>query len=164
MKRRWAWALLVVLFGVAAYAGSVLATPQVGVTTSTVAKSLFDEIDLNSHTIPADQWQARLKTEGMSDVYVVDNKFAPGATTGWHSHPGPSLIFVVSGTVTNYHGNDPTCTGQTYSAGQGFVDQGGDDVHMIRNETSTSAETVAVQLLPQGAPRKIDVSPAPQNC
>lgn len=164
MKSKWIWALLAVFFGVAVYAGAVLATPQAGVTTSTVAKSLFDEIDLNAHTIPANVWQARLKTKGQSDVYVVDNKFGPGGTTGWHSHPGPSLIFVVSGTISNYHGDDGSCTPQTYGAGSGFVDEGGDDVHMLRNDTALPAETIAVQLLPKDAPRKIDVPTAPQNC
>ncbi len=164
MRSKWIWALLAVFFGVAVYAGAVLATPQTGVTTSTVAKSLFDEIDLNAHTIPANVWQARLKTKGQSDVYVVDNKFAPGGTSGWHSHPGPSLIFVVSGTISNYQGDDPSCTPHPYSAGSGFIDEGGDDVHMLRNDTGLPAETVAVQLLPTGAPRKIDVPTAPQNC
>jgi quercetin dioxygenase-like cupin family protein len=152
------------LFALAVFAGTVLATPQSGVATSTVAKSLFDGIDVNAHTIPADVWQAHLKTHGQSDVYVVDNKFQPGGTTGWHTHPGPSLIFVVSGTISNYMGNDPTCTPHTYTAGQGFVDAGGSDVHMLRNDTNTTAETVAVQLLPTGAQRKIDVPTAPQNC
>ena len=55
-----------------------------------------------------DVGKAQLKTHGQSDVYVVDNKFPPGASTGWHSYPGPSLILVVTGTVTNYPGDDPS--------------------------------------------------------
>ena len=67
MRSKWIWALLAVLFGVAVYAGAVLATPQTNVTTSTVAKSLFDEIDLNAHTIPANIWLDFMKvvTENM---------------------------------------------------------------------------------------------------
>jgi len=164
MSSKSLWALLAVFFAVAVYAGTVLATPQSGVTTSTVAKSAFDEIGINAHTLPANEWQARLKTQGHSDVYVVSNKFAPGGTTGWHSHPGPSLIFVVSGTISNYHGDDPSCTPDTYSAGSGFVDAGGDDVHMLRNNTGSAAETVAVQLLPKDAPRRVDIPTAPQPC
>jgi quercetin dioxygenase-like cupin family protein len=96
-------------------------------------------------------------------VYVVDNKLAPSGTTGWHKHPGPSLILVVAGTVTNYMGDDPTCTGHAYTAGTGFIDAGGNDVHTLRNEGSTTAETIAVQLLPRDAVRRID-EPAPGNC
>jgi quercetin dioxygenase-like cupin family protein len=164
MSSKSLWALLAVFFAVAVYAGTVLATPQSGVTTSTVAKSAFDEIGINAHTLPANEWQARLKTQGHSDLYVVSNKFAPGGTTGWHSHPGPSLIFVVSGTISNYQGDDPSCTPDTYSAGSGFVDAGGDDVHMLRNNTGSAAETVAVQLLPKDAPRRVDIPTAPQPC
>jgi quercetin dioxygenase-like cupin family protein len=171
MKTRWMWALLVVLIGVAVYAGTVLATPQSGVTTTILAKSLFDNIKVKAHAVPANVWQARLKTKGLSDVYVVDNKLAPvdpktGAVqgvTGWHTHPGPSLILVVAGTVTNYKADDPTCTGHSYSAGQGFIDDGS-TAHILRNEGSLQAETIAVQLLPKDATRRIDLAQAPGNC
>ena len=47
------------------------------------------------------QWSARLITHGDSkDAYVVDHTFAPGSDSGWPSRPGPSLVFVVAGTVT----------------------------------------------------------------
>lgn len=164
MLRKLRWALVVGAIAAAAYGGNVLATPPSGLTTTILAQSAFDEIDVNAHTLPADVWQARLKTHGLSDVYVVDNKIAPGGTTGWHSHPGPSLILVVAGTVTNYTSDDPTCTPHVYTKGQGFIDSGGGDVHILRNESSSvPAETIAVQLLPKGAVRKID-EPAPGNC
>ena len=139
------------------------ATPASGVTTVILAQSVFDEINVKAHTRTPNHWKAQIKTHGQSDGYVVDNKFAPGGTSGWHSHPGPSLIYVVAGTVTNYTGDDPSCTPQVYTAGDGFVDPGSGDVHMVRNETSAPAETIAVQLLPTGAPRRIDVA-APSGC
>jgi quercetin dioxygenase-like cupin family protein len=138
-------------------------TPTPPVTTTILARSLFDAIHVNAHSHTADRWKAQLKTHGQSDVYVVDNKFPPQASTGWHSHPGPSLILVVAGTVTNYVGDDPSCTPHAYSAGAGFIDPGGDDVHMLRNETGAPAETIAVQLLPKDAARRIDI-PDPGNC
>ena len=53
--------------------------------------------------IPPNLWRLKLKTHGVSDAYVIDNTFAAnGGTSGWHSHPGPSLIFVIAGTITNY--------------------------------------------------------------
>ena len=168
MKSRWVLALLAGLMASAAYAGNVLATPpNSGLTATILGTSTFGAIDVHGQTVPARLWRARLKTHGQSDVYVVDNKFAPrtpsapGGTTGWHSHPGPSLILVVGGTVTNHTADN--CAGQTYSAGSGFIDSGGDDVHMLSNDGSVEAETIAVQLLPSGAPRRID-EPAPTNC
>lgn len=94
-------------------------TPAPEVSTIILAKSLFQPIQVTARTPAPDRWKAQLKTRGHSDVYVVDNKFPPGASTGWHSHPGPSLILVVTGTVINYPGDDPSCTPHTYSAGDG---------------------------------------------
>ncbi len=171
MRKRWICMLLVVVAALSAYAGNVLATPQTGtVTTTILAKSLFTDIAVKAKAHPANLWNAKLKTHGLSDVYVVDNKLAPVdptthvvSSTGWHTHPGPSLILVVTGTVTNYLGDDPSCTGRAYSAGQGFIDSGA-DVHILRNEGTVQAETLAVQLLPKDATRKIDVTPGPPTC
>jgi len=66
--------------------------------------------------------------------------------------------------VTNYEGDDPNCTPPAYSAGDGFLDPGGGHVHQLRNETGALAETIAVQLLPKAAERRIDVPVAPGNC
>ena len=41
---------------------------------------------------------------------------------------------VTAGTVTAYDGHDDTCAPHTYTVGMGFVDAGGDHVHVIRNE------------------------------
>jgi hypothetical protein len=50
---------------------------------------------------------------------------------------------VVAGKVTNYEGDDPSCTPHVYTAGMGLVDAGGKDVHMLVNEGSVPAETIA---------------------
>jgi quercetin dioxygenase-like cupin family protein len=176
MRTKWILALLAAIVAVAAYVGNVLATPSVGQSTTILAKATVDDLDLSGHALttavapdgkthPNGVWLAWIKTHGESDVYVVDNTFAPnGGTSGWHSHPGPSIVFVKAGTVTNYSSNEPGCAPKVYTAGQSFVDPGGDDEHMIRNEDpSAIAETVAVQFLPQGATRRIDES-APSGC
>jgi quercetin dioxygenase-like cupin family protein len=156
-------ATLGALVGAALIVRPARATPSTGVGTTILAQSLFDELHIKAHTPLPERWKAQLKTHGQSDVYVVDNKFAPGGTSGWHSHPGPSLILVVAGTVTNHSGDDPSCTPQVYTAGDGFIDPGSGDVHMLRNETSAPAETIAVQLLPKAAVRRIDAA-APSGC
>jgi quercetin dioxygenase-like cupin family protein len=162
VKTRWVLALMAVVFGVAMYAGTVLATPQAGVTTTQLAKGGFGPIKVTTQD-PVSGWQAALETMGASDVYAVRNTFDPGGQTGWHTHPGPSLVIVTAGTITAYDGDDPTCTPKVYTAGQGFVDPGGGHVHILRNETNLHAETVAIQLVPKDAPRRIDM-PAPGNC
>lgn len=49
---------------------------------------------------------------------------APGGHTGWHSHPGPVVVVVQAGELIVTQGNNRTCTGVTYTAGQAFMDPG----------------------------------------
>ena len=68
------------------------------------------------------------------------------------------------GTATVYEGDDPSCSGVMYSAGSAFVDAGGTHVHLVRNESATEElVTVAFQIIPQGAARRID-APKPSQC
>ena len=144
------------------FAGNVLATPPSpgGLVALQLARGLYDEIDLQAHDI---RWQLKMKTKGDSDVYVTQNTFQPGGHSGWHTHPGPSLITVTSGQITAYDGDDPTCTPIIYNVGDGFTDHGGGHVHLLRNETGAPAVTIAVQILPKDAQRRID-APSPGNC
>jgi quercetin dioxygenase-like cupin family protein len=153
------------LFGV--YVSGALATPTAGVTTATFGVAHFDNIDLTTKTDinpgdATDFWQARLNTKGASDLYVLQNTITPGGTFGWHSHPGPSLVIVKSGTATFYLADDPTCTPHVVPTGSGFIDNG-NDTHVLRNEGSVDLVTVVVSLVPAGFQRRID-QPSPGNC
>ena len=171
MKSRWLLIVALVAIGAAAYGGKVLATPATtpGFSGTTLAKATFGELDINAHTIPANIWGAQLRTRGDSDLYVQQNTWDPSLcggcipSTGWHTHPGPSLVIVTQGTVTAYEGDDPTCTPHVYSANgnNAFVDIGSGDVHNIRDESGAIAKTVVVQLIPKDATRRIDVTSSP---
>ena len=145
-----------------------LATPpSPEVITTPIGMGRFTNIDTNVKTDidpgPAIEfWRARIKTKRSSDLYVLENTIPPGKTFGWHSHPGPSLVIVKSGTATFYLAADPTCTPHVVPAGSGFVDQG-HDVHVVRNQGSTDLVTVVVSLVPAGFARRID-EPSPGNC
>ena len=170
MKSRWILAFLVVALGAALFGGKVMATPANGFTGTTLAKGTYGEIFSHVHTIPA-SWNELIQTKGTSDLYVQQNTWDPSLCggcmpgTGWHTHPGPSIIVVTQGTVTAYEGDDPTCTPHVYSAtsANSLIDIGGGDVHIIRNESGAVAKTVAVQLVPSGAVRRED-APDPGNC
>lgn len=153
-------------------ASTLRATPSSGFSGSTIAVGRFGEIDTNNHAFFPDTapwnshpgnnlWLSMQKTKGPSDLYVQNNVWASGGTTGWHTHPGHSLITVTAGTVTAYDGDDPSCTPHQYTVGQGFVDAGGDHAHLLRNEGATEARTIAVQLVPAGAIRRIDAPASP---
>jgi len=144
-----------------------LATPAAGVTTQIFGVGRFTDIDAKTKTDvnpgnPIQNWTGLIRTKGASDVYVLQNTIAPGGTFGWHSHPGPSLVIVKSGTATFYKGDDPSCSPTVVQAGTGFVDNGG-DLHVVRNEGSVDLFTVVVSLIPAGFARRID-EPSPGNC
>ncbi len=57
---------------------------------------------------------------------------APGGHSGWHSHPGGTVIFVQAGTFSLYDGQ---CAKTVTEANRGVVEAGG-HVQLARNETS----------------------------
>jgi uncharacterized cupin superfamily protein len=150
--------------------GSALATTPEGYKSTLLAVGRFGEIDVFGsfpHGLKTARnvrlWRSLQETKGMLDVYVQSNTWTPGGSTGWHSHPGDSLIIVTAGTVTDYEGHDPGCKPHVYKTGMGFVDRGGSHVHILRNEGAVEAQTIAVQLIPAGQPRRIEVAD-PGNC
>jgi hypothetical protein len=172
MRRTLIWVMLLGSMLMVTARHQLHATPAAGFVGTTTAMARFGEINVFNELDPPDFWKSRhhsdlwvswQKTKGMSDVYVQNNVWQPGGSTGWHSHPGHSLIIVTAGTVTAYEGNDPKCQPTVYTVGMGFVDPGGDHVHNIRNEGTVDAQTIAVQLIPADALRRIDAA-SPGNC
>lgn len=180
MGRKLTWLVLLsaAIVVTIVYTRKVSATPASGFVGTTLAVGRFGEIDVFNHFIPPEGleerseghegherniWLSSQRTKGLSDLYVQNNVWAPGGSTGWHTHPGHSLIIVTAGTVTAYMGNDPECKPSVYTPGMGFVDPGGEHVHIIRNEGTVEARTIAVQLIPANAMRRIDVA-SPGNC
>jgi quercetin dioxygenase-like cupin family protein len=146
------------------------ATASEGYKSTVLALGRFDKKDAVSSYLPSlkgdgsDQlWMSLQETPGLSDVYVQSNVWAPGGSTGWHTHPGHSLIIVTAGTVTDYEGHDPECKPHVYKTGMAFIDPGGEHVHIIRDEGVIEAKTIAIQIIPVKAERRIEVAD-PGNC
>jgi hypothetical protein len=175
VKSKHVCALLLVLVGVAAYGGIALATPPSGVSNppwSPVIGRFESGIDATAKTdtdpgTATHFWQVRISAMGATDVQILENVIAPGGTFGWHSHPGPSLVVVKSGTLSVYHA--PDCTSQDFGPGSPlgstFVDQG-HDLHMVRNNSTTvTADVYVVSFVPAGFQRRIDEpNPNPGVC
>ena len=137
-----------------------LATPAEGQSTEQLAKGVYDAMHLKADK--SGKWDLMLMTKDLSDVYVVRNTFIPGGHSGWHTHPGPSLITVTAGEITVYEG-DGLCQPTVYGVGDGSIDLGSGHLHLIKNEGSVDAQTVVVQILPKDAPRRLDAD-EPNNC
>jgi len=156
----------VAVLSFAAAAAPALATPAIGLTAETLAKGVYPAININARGDRSfdkdDKWDVKLMTKDVSDVYNVRNTFAPGGQSGWHTHPGPSLITVTAGQITVYEG-DGLCQPRVFRAGEGSLDLGSGHLHNIRNEGAVPAVTVVTQIIPHDAPRRID-APQPNNC
>lgn len=178
MSKGFVRALLAAAFAITVlHAGRIQATPSSGFTGSTIVMGTFGEINVFNAVVPPDIWKSWLKsdvwlswqrTKGNSDLYIQSNVWQVGATTGWHSHPGHSLILITSGTVIDYESDGRRrCTAHVYTGTPAqpatLVDEGGDHVHQIVNTGGTVATGYAVQLIPAGALRRID-APQPENC
>lgn len=178
-----AGSVTVAIAGILYLPGIASATPGVQFNSETLAHSFFAQIQVNTrgghrgddrtsatgrHSDDDDEdvstdHPVKIQARDPSDVYVVRNTVPPGGYSGWHTHPGPSVVSVTAGTATVYDADDPSCAPVTYPAGSGFIDAGGGHVHMVRNEGSVDLVTVAFQIVPAGAQRRVD-APDPGFC
>lgn len=94
-----------------------------------------------------------MRMNGPGDVLQALLVFQPGADTGWHIHPGPVVVVVKSGALTETHANG--CTTE-HPAGSVFFESAG-EVHNATNRTAGVAEVYATFLSPSGAQPLIPV-------
>jgi quercetin dioxygenase-like cupin family protein len=153
-QRRLTVVALVVIIG-AIGVGSAVATPGSGI----VSAPVLARGTLDGH------FKIKLRdSSNRGDVVVQQVTLAPGGSTGWHTHPGPAVVVIKSGSFTLYDSDDPTCTGTTYSAGKVFIDSGYGHAHIGRNEDSINTELYVTFLdVPVGQAPRID-APDPGNC
>ena len=107
-------------------------------------------------------WEVEVEARPALDVATQTITFQPGGHSGWHSHPGPVFISVVSGTMTFYESDDPDCQPIVLTAGEGYLDTG-EHAHIARNETSAPATNMVTYFVPPGAALRVD-EPFPGNC
>jgi quercetin dioxygenase-like cupin family protein len=159
MRKPLAAAAALAASAVLATAALTLASAPSGVTPTVLARGTYPAFSVMSDPAgAAGKFKAESKTP--IDVVVRRHEYAPGGSTGWHAHPYPVFITVVSGQVTFYERDDPTCTPHVVHAGEGYVDDG--DGHIGRNETSSPAVDISVILAPVGQPFRTELdAPSP---
>ena len=142
----------------AAFGAVTLASPPSGVTPTLLSRGTFDAFKVKSKG--AVDFKAKAKRP--VDFVVRRHDYAPGSTTGWHSHPGPVFITVTQGQVTFYEYDDPNCTPHVVTAGHGYVDSGRG--HIGRNETAQPAQDVSVIIAPVGGAFRGELSAPGPHC
>ncbi|WP_431235322.1 cupin domain-containing protein [Mycolicibacterium psychrotolerans] len=99
-----------------------------------------------------------ITTDGPTTQIVQSLSMAPGAASGWHTHPGTELSVITDGSVALQTAG--TCAPVTYAAGQAVAIPAGVP-HRVANESGSRAEVVVTYTLPVAAPVRED---APDVC
>ena len=85
MRSRLIVAFLLVAVGIAAYAGTVLATPPSGVTPTIYRIGKLRSFDTSGRV---GAWAAKMHITGASDIWVLSNRIAPVGHLGGIAIPG----------------------------------------------------------------------------
>lgn len=98
--------------------------------------------------------QLHVQSVGSSKVVFQKVTLQPGGFTGWHTHPGPLLVVVESGTLTHY---DARCGVETYTAGQAF-EETPREVHQGANLGSEPVVLDVTYVVPAEGPLREDAA------
>ena len=95
-------------------------------------RSVFpDEIDMKFKLKLHDGGTMVVNVDDPSRTVDVRYTVQPGAQFPWHSHRGPVVVNIISGSLTYVPAG--SCHERTYSGGQAFVDAGHGHVHTAFN-------------------------------
>lgn len=127
-----------------------LATPGSGFAPSSIISGNFGTLNINTAGDKTGKWGLHLKTLDNTDISADRLTVQPSGFSGWHAHPSPVYVTVLQGSITWIDGSNPLCTGQTYTAGQSFI-EGAYRIHNVRNASSSAeAVFVAITIKPAG--------------
>jgi quercetin dioxygenase-like cupin family protein len=98
-----------------------------------------------------------------AEVYVQHLSLGPNLVFAWHTHPGPVVVTVRSGSLTYQDAGPNACRNRTYTAGEGFVDPGFGHVHRVIAGPS-GAEIYGTFFLPPGSANHIVTTSGPEEC
>jgi quercetin dioxygenase-like cupin family protein len=126
---------------IVALTGTALATRAINFSSTLIARgTLSESVHFNSGAV-------KFQTKGSVEFVTNTVTIAANGSSGWHAHPGVTLVTVASGTVAHY---DAHCTRTVYPAGTAFVESG-DHPLVVRNESATTpAVNIVTFLVPAG--------------
>ena len=90
-----------------------------------------------------------LDSKGPTDVLQTQLIFQPGAATGWHTHPGPVIVVVKTGSLTEVLKDGCIIV---HPAGSVFFEEK-NEVHNAVNHTGMVTELYATFISPPAASR-----------
>jgi quercetin dioxygenase-like cupin family protein len=137
--------------------GTVLATPGSGFT-----RTVQGSATLEPFRVHTDDFE--IQSKNTTDVVMAKFTVDVGGDTGWHTHPGPTLITIAKGQfkLINFTEEDG-CTEQVFGPGEGFVESP-NVVHIGRSvgEEPVVGYVTFLNVPVGGAP--LDPSPEAPDC
>jgi quercetin dioxygenase-like cupin family protein len=103
----------------------------------------------------------KLQTKDPASVVTQAITYGPGASSGWHEHVGVVVVVVKDGSVTRYLSD---CVGQTFSAGNVFVETSALGPMVLRNETGTNAHVAATFITNPPVPQNLRIDVPNPGC
>lgn len=139
--------------------GAALATQGVGDHSSPLARGqLVSPVHIEEKV--GDGF-VKVLTKGDLDVLAARVTLDPGGSSGWHSHPGPHITIVQSGSITVI---DSNCDASSLGAGQATFEAGGEAVE-VKNPSATQPAVFYVEfLVPRGTKSPRIDEPVPAGC
>ena len=133
--------------GLASFASIASASPPSNVSVENLAAGDLDE------SFQENNDRIKYQTKDPTDLKMQKFTFGANSATGWHHHPGATLVIVQSGSVQLWHSD---CSKKTYGPGSanGSAWVEGERVHQA---TSSAGATVFVTYtVPNGSPTRIE--------
>ncbi len=146
-------------------AGAAFATHVAQVDPKTVPVGFLaahNHVELGKGDVKAIKRVIKKRRAGV-DVFVQHARLDADVATGWHTHPGPVFVTVVSGSLTYEDVLRGSCRRKTYEAGEGFTDQGFGHVHRAVAGAS-GADFYAIYVLRRGTENHLIPADAPEEC
>jgi quercetin dioxygenase-like cupin family protein len=120
MRHKRVLGITLVIASIVLMVGVAVGSPGAGVTAVTIGAGTIAQ-------------PIGIPQEPGESTWITQTTVAPDGTTGWHSHPGKTLVVVASGTLTLYRAHDGECRVRTFEAGEGWVERP-TSVHNAVNE------------------------------
>lgn len=106
--------------------------------------------------------RVKLDGKGPFDILTLKLVLPPLGDLGWHTHPGPAIVTVTKGSLTEYHDNG--CI-SVYRAGDAFFEQPGEAHRVVNPDSANPAEGFVTFILPAThPPNQPAPAPPPRVC
>jgi quercetin dioxygenase-like cupin family protein len=131
---------LLALALIAALAGTVFATPSSNFVGTPLARGTTSE------SVHFNTGEVKFQTKGAVLLATNTVTIGAGGSSGWHYHPGVTLVSVASGSVVRY---DAHCSATVFETGSAFIESGNHPL-LVRNEGTTPAVNIVTFIVPAG--------------